>query len=276
MTFALETEPRIRPFLKWAGGKFRIIDRIREVLPAGDRLIEPFAGSGAVFLNTSYKRYLVADSNKDLINVFRHVCDGGEEFIDDCRTLFHPDNNAAEPFYRLRDEFNNTADLRRKAALFIYLNRHCFNGLCRYNSRGGFNVPFGRYAGPTLPEAALRAFARHSKSAEFEVLGFLETMERAVRGDVVYCDPPYVPISETANFTDYTLEGFGPKEQELLAKKATELARRGVPVIISNHDTPFTRSAYKEASITAFGVQRFISCDATTRGKADELLAVFA
>ena len=266
----------MKPFLKWAGSKYKIVERIRACLPPGRRLIEPFAGSGAVFLNTSYGEYLVADSNKDLIDLFLQVKNGGAAFASLASELFRQENNTEEAFYKLRAEFNATTDIERRAALFIYLNRHCFNGLCRYNSKGGFNVPFGRYSGPKFPTKEILDFAEKSKAATFQLSSFEVTMASAELGDVVYCDPPYVPLSATSNFTDYTQDGFGQEAQKRLATAAMDLRNKGIPVVISNHDTEFTREAYSSASIDFFQVQRFISRDASNRGKAAELLAVFA
>jgi len=266
----------MKPFLKWAGGKYKIIDKIKASLPTGNRLIEPFAGSGAVFLNTDYSNYLIADSNADLITIFQFVQKEGLDFIEYAKGLFIPENNQQEIFYLLREEFNTTKDLRRKAAIFIYMNRHCFNGLCRYNSKGGFNVPFGKYASPTFPEKEMINFHEKSKNVVFKVSDFSETMKEAVKGDVVYCDPPYVPLNLTSNFTSYTQDGFGMDEQFKLASLANELMEKGIPVIISNHDTDFTRNAYATAKIEAFDVQRFISSNASNRNKASELIAVFS
>jgi DNA adenine methylase len=266
----------MKPFLKWAGSKFKIVDRVRTALPQGSRLVEPFVGSGAVFMNTDFDSYLLADSNRDVIDLFNAVKHDGLEFIEYAKQLFLPHNNEAGAFYELRQEFNDSAPGHRRSALFVYLNRHCFNGLCRYNSKGKFNVPFGRYDSPGFPEAELIAFSAKSRRAEFIHEDFRTTMRSATLGDVVYCDPPYVPLSATANFSDYTAEGFGVAEQRELALLATELSARGVPVVISNHDTEFTRLAYQAAAIEAFGVQRFISSNAANRGKAAELLAVFS
>ncbi len=265
----------MKPFLKWAGGKYRIIDKIRAALPPGNRLVEPFAGSGAVFLNMEYPANLIADANTDLINLFRQVQSGGKEFIDYCQQFFSSENNQPDVFYRFRSEMNNTGDLQRKAALFIYLNRHCFNGLCRYNAKGEFNVPFGRYVKPMFPEREILNFWDKSQLATFEVADFITTMNRARLGDVVYCDPPYVPLTTTANFADYTKEKFGILQQQELANLAEELMNKGIPVIISNHDTDFTRMAYAAAKIEAFDVRRSISRDANTRYSVGELLAIF-
>mgnify|MGYP000957575975 CR=1 FL=1 len=265
----------MKPFLKWAGSKYKIVKRIRESLPRARRLIEPFAGSGAVFLNTSYEEYLIADTNADLINLFKQVQKGGDDFIDYASALFVPSTNTENAYYALREEFNATDDLVRKSALFIYLNRHCFNGLCRYNSKGGFNVPFGRYSSPSFPVKEVHHFAEKSQAATFLLCSFLDTMASAKDGDVVYCDPPYAPLSATSNFTSYTQDGFGDKQQEQLAIAAQKLMNRGIPVIVSNHDTAFTRAIYASASIEAFEVQRFIASDGGKRGKAAELLASF-
>ena len=271
-----DNDPCKKAFLKWAGGKSRILDRIKAVLPKGNRLIEPFIGSGVVFLNTDYPAYLLADSNQDLINLFLHLKNEGEDFIDYCKKYFIPENNNETTFYKLRDLFNETSDTRLKAALFIYLNRHCFNGLCRYNSKGKYNVPFGRYKNPLLPEKAMLGFHKKSQHAIFETADFHITMEKAKSGDVVYCDPPYVPLSATSSFAEYATEGFGMAQQQALADMAKKLVKRGVTVVISNHDTAFTIEAYKPAKIFTFEVQRFISCDGDNRKKVGELLAVFA
>jgi len=266
----------VKPFLKWPGGKYRILEQIKRKLPAGQRLIEPFVGSGAVFLNTEYPQYILSDINEDLINLYTVLQREGEAFIQYCAGLFIPENNQESQYYRLREEFNNTTDAFRKAALFVYLNKHGYNGLCRYNASGGFNVPFGRYAKPYFPEKEMRYFYLKSQNAVIEHRDFRETMRLAQPGDVVYCDPPYVPLSATANFTAYSAGGFGEKEQMELADLARTLAHRGVTVVISNHRTEFIIAAYEEAVIETFEVRRFISCDGANRNKVGELLAVFA
>ncbi len=266
----------MRPFLKWAGGKYRLVERIKAVLPPGKRLIEPFVGSGAMFLNTDYPAYLLADTNADLINLYCRLQTEGEAFITYCRTFFRPETNEKEWFYELRIQFNQTSDQREKAALFVYLNKHCFNGLCRYNSKGQFNVPFGRYKQPYFPETEMRFFWQKAQQAEFIVSDFVATMESAQPGDVVYCDPPYVPLSDTANFTSYGELPFGEVEQRKLGQVAEKLAQRGVTVVISNHDTRLTQEIYSRANRkSSFPVQRFISCDGANRSKVDELLAIY-
>ncbi|MCX8519484.1 MAG: Dam family site-specific DNA-(adenine-N6)-methyltransferase [Methylophilaceae bacterium] len=266
----------MKPFLKWAGGKYRLVELIKKNLPTGNRLIEPFVGSGALFLNTEYSENLLADSNPDLITLFKIIQKEGQGFISYCQELFVPENNTELAFYQFREEFNNTNDLRRKAALFVYLNRHCFNGLCRYNSKGVFNVPYGRYAKPRLPEEEMYYFYEKSQHAVFEVANFITTMEKAKSGDVVYCDPPYVPLSATSSFTSYSKGSFGLDEQNALADMAKKLQKKGITVVISNHDTVFTNEVYRSAKIITFDVQRFISSDTKNRNAVGELVAVFA
>lgn len=233
----------MKPFLKWAGNKLVIVERIRKLLPEGGRLVEPFVGSAAVFLNTDYPHALLADSNPDLIDLYQLLQKEGEVFIRLCARLFTPENNSAEAYYALREEFNRTRNKRRKAALFLYLNRHGYNGLCRYNASGEFNVPQGRYKKPYFPADEMRVFHAKAQNARFMVADFREVMRQANPGDVVYCDPPYMPLSPTANFTSYNARGFGEEEQQMLARLAEELSARGVPVVISNHDTTFTSQA---------------------------------
>lgn len=268
----------VKPFLKWAGNKYQIIRSILAVLetvPASARLVEPFVGSGAVFLNTDFRQNLLGDNNSDLINLYQTLQREGDAFIDYCRTFFVPENNTADQFYAFRTLFNQTTDKHLRAALFLYLNRHCFNGLCRYNSQGEFNVPFGRYKKPYFPQGEMAAFLQKAPQAVFLHDSFEILMQMVCPGDVVYCDPPYVPLSRTAQFTSYSAGGFSLDQQERLARLAVDAAQRGAYVLISNHNTPLTQSLYQGATIYELSVQRFISCNGANRGKAKELLALF-
>jgi len=186
----------LRPFLKWAGNKYRIREHILSKLPESKRLIEPFMGSGAIFMNSSFTDYLLADNNLDLVNLYHILQKEGEKFIQYTERLFKPENNEKEQYYALRDQFNNTKSVRKKSALFIYLNRHGYNGLCRYNSSGEFNVPFGRFDFPKCPSVAMQNFLEKSQSAEIVHADFIDVMKMAKKGDVVYCDPPYVPLTK--------------------------------------------------------------------------------
>lgn len=264
-----------RPFLKWAGGKTRVVPRIRSYLPAGSRLIEPFAGSAALWLATNYPSALLADINADLITLYQTLQREGPSFITYCQTFFTPALNTPDAYYAARNRFNTTTDPSEKAALFLYLNRHGYNGLCRYNGKGTFNVPFGRYRQPYFPAREMHHFWDKSRTVTFQVGDFRTILAQAHAGDVVYCDPPYVPLSPTANFTDYTQEGFTQADQEELAEWARQLAQRGIPVLISNHATAFTQALYHDAHQIIFPVSRSISCHGSTRAPVNELLAVY-
>jgi len=265
---------RSRPFLKWAGGKYRLLDKLSPHLE-GRKLIEPFVGSGAVYLNMDFERYLLGDINPDLINLYQCLKKEKGKFVKYTRTFFNDQNNKQSAFLDFRKEFNSGLTGRRRAAMFVYLNRHGFNGLCRYNKSGQFNVPFGKYKKPYFPEKEMIHFINHSKKAKFVCGDFVSLMNRSRRGDVVYCDPPYVPLSPTASFTSYAAQGFSYDQQVELAYRAKHLANRGVKVVISNHDNEITRKIYEDAEIESFPVRRFISCDGASRGKAKELLAIY-
>lgn len=265
----------MRPFLKWAGNKQRLIKHIVPLFPEGRRLIEPFTGSAAVFLNTDFKKAILGEINSDILNVYQHLQEQPEDFIQAARKWFKPRYNDKEQYYRLRQLFNETDEELLKATLFIYLNRHGFNGLCRYNRKGMYNVPFGRYQKPYFPEEQLEFFADKVQKAELMHGDFIKTMRKARKGDVVYCDPPYVPLSTTSNFTQYQQHGFSEEEQRALADEARALADKGATVIISNHDTKYTRKLYSDADCYYFPVQRSISCNGAKRIKVQEVLAIY-
>lgn len=274
-TMDVITSQRTRPFLKWLGNKYRCLDNILPNFPEGRRLVEPFAGSCAIFLNTSFKTYLLGEKSADLIHLYSFLQQEGAPFIAQAKNYFRPKYNQEAIFYKLRDDFNQATNKRKRALLFLYLNRHGYNGLCRYNLKGGFNVPFGRYDAPYFPEKEMDYFHQKSQGVSFLYADFQDTIKQAKKGDVVYFDPPYAPLSNSANFTGYTHTKFGEEEQHVLANLAQGLANRGIPSLISNHDTPFTRALYQNASVTSFKVQRFISCKGNKRKPVRELLALF-
>lgn len=227
-------------------------------------------------LNLGLKQNLLADSNRDLIAVFSALKQEGDDFIESCAPLFVPENNSRHAFYALRDEFNLTTDARRKAALFIFLNRHGYNGLCRYNLRGQLNVPFGRYDHPNFPRDRMRAFHAFLQTCELRHADFREVIAGTGVDDFVYCDPPYIPASETANFTSYCQHGFSAVDHVHLVACCRAAAARGAWVVVSNHDTPLTRELYREADeCHELDVARRISCHAESRARVRELLVVF-
>ncbi|AEA96659.1 MULTISPECIES: Dam family site-specific DNA-(adenine-N6)-methyltransferase [Alteromonas] len=265
-----------RAFLKWAGGKYSLVEHIQARLPQANKLIEPFVGAGSVFLNTQYKRYLLNDINPDLINLYNFLKAQPDALINDARSFFDGKRNEEKMYYALREEFNATEDEYYRAILFLYLNRHGYNGLCRYSLQGRFNVPFGRYKKPYFPEDEMFVFSEKSQKATFTCLPFEKVFSRARRGNVIYCDPPYAPISKTAAFTSYAARSFGQESQEKLAELATRASKkRGIPVLISNHDLPLTRALYQGADFSMLSVKRSISQNGAKRQPVDEILAYF-
>ncbi|GAK85748.1 methyl-directed repair DNA adenine methylase [Vibrio ponticus] len=265
-----------RAFLKWAGGKYGLVEDIQRHLPEARKLVEPFVGAGSVFLNTDYDQYLLADINPDLINLYNLLKESPEEYISEAKRWFVAENNRKEVYLDIRAEFNQTDNVMYRSLAFLYMNRFGFNGLCRYNKKGGFNVPFGSYKKPYFPEKELEFFAEKAKKATFVCEGYQETFKRARKCSVVYCDPPYAPLSTTANFTSYAGNGFSLDDQAALADIAETTAKqRGIPVLISNHDTTLTRRLYHGAELNVVKVKRTISRNGAGRNKVDELLALF-
>ena len=269
-----------RPFLKWAGNKFRVLPHLIPHIGSPKRYCEPFGGSLAVALNTPAEEYILNDINKDLVSIYQNLVHPNEDtFIQYCEELFTSENNTKEAYLDLRKHFNEATDSLERARLFIYLNRHCFNGLSRYNSKGMFNVPFGKYDNPQCPSEEMMNFRMYflQKKSSFTSLSFEDSAlyHEMATGDVVYFDPPYVPASDTANFTSYATDGFTHDQQVQLAQLAESLAAKGIKVIISNHDVPVTRELYKNATIYPIQVTRTIAAKGGSRKKANELIAVY-
>ncbi len=268
-----------KPFLKWAGNKFRVLPHLIPHIGYPKTYCEPFGGSLSVALNNVADKYILNDINKDLVAIYNNINTDGENFIQYCKELFIPTNNTKEVYLDIRSQFNNCTDMRERARIFVYLNRHCFNGLSRYNSKGGFNVPYGKYDSPKCPVDEMRFFHKYfeGKEVSFNSVSFEdESLYSSLgEGDVLYMDPPYVPATETANFTSYATEGFTHEQQVKLSNIAEELSSKGVKVIISNHDVPITRELYKNAKIYGIQVTRTISAKSSSRKKASELIAVY-
>ncbi|MFC3393659.1 DNA adenine methylase [Brenneria rubrifaciens] len=270
----------IRPFIKWAGGKTRVLPDLLPHLPKGDRLFEPFVGGASVFLNTDYPRYVLGDINADLINTYQMAKNATKPFIRIAKELFENGNSLIE-FCRNRDTFNAISDDEHmlKAALFLYLNRHCYNGLCRYNRAGLFNVPFGNYKKPYFPEAEIKLFAEKANDTTtcFVRADFREVLKARTinENSVIYCDPPYLPASDTANFTQYHHAAFtGEHHRELAAALLNVNQSRGAAVVISNSDTPATREIYQNYRFHEISVNRSLSAAAASRKKIGELIGV--
>ena len=223
-----------KTILKWAGSKVGIMEQLRPHLPKTKRLVEPFAGSCAVMMNTDYEQYLIADVNNDLITMYQQIAsDNIDVVLCVSRNLF--DMESFHPGYYLeRDFFNNTKRVLLPefiAAYFIYLNRHCYNGLCRYNQSGGFNVPCGNYKKTYFPEKEIITFSDKANRADIKCQSWAETLLQTCAGDGIYCDPPYMGTG----FTRYHTEGFNDGDQAALAEALQALhATKGNPVTVSN------------------------------------------
>jgi len=268
----------MRSALKWAGGKKKVINDIASLLPTKGkrRLVEPFVGGGSVFLNFEFQEYLLIDMNQDLISLFNLIKNQPDRFIADSAKFFNGVNNQPEKYYEFRNQFNQSTDPYERSLLFLYLNRHGYNGLCRYNKSGGYNVPFGRYKHPYFPQKELEFFSEKAQKATF-IQGDFETAFSQLRADdVVYCDPPYSPINRTSNFTAYAGNSFTDEDQLRLVHCAEKARSQKIPTLISNHYVDFTRELYKNAAKKKlFQVQRSISQKGKGRIKVKEILALY-
>jgi len=266
-----------RPFLKWAGGKYSLLSELDRLIPEGKRLIEPFVGGGSVFLNSDkHECFLLADVNPDLINLYQMLAVVPEKVTDEARLLF-ASLNTEEGYLAVRDDFNaQRLAGPERAAAFLFLNRHCFNGLIRYNRASEFNVGWGKYAAPYFPEAEIEAFALMAHSCVFMNTGYHRTLALAGDGDVIYCDPPYEPMPGTAGFTSYAAGGFCWDDQVALAENCVAAHRRGARVVISNSTAPRIIDLYRQHGFTLHEVsgRRSISSKGSTRETAKDIVAV--
>ncbi|WP_116290971.1 Dam family site-specific DNA-(adenine-N6)-methyltransferase [Enterobacter hormaechei] len=265
-----------RPFLKWAGGKYSLLPELDRLIPAGKRLIEPFVGGGSVFLNVEkHESFLLADVNADLINLYQMLEVDHIRVCSLARMLFERANSEVA-YKELRDEFNNQRmGAPERAAAFLFLNRHCFNGLIRYNRDGFFNVGWGKYEAPYFPEIEIKAFKQKSHKCVFLNAGYRRTLALAGEADVVYCDPPYEPLPGTAGFTNYAAGGFSWADQVSLAESCVAAHQRGAKVLISNSTAPRVLELYEQHGFTLHHVdaRRAISSKGSTRETAKDIVA---
>lgn len=274
------TQSSASPVLKWAGGKRRLLSQYEAHFPSEfGSYFEPFFGGGAVFF-WLFSRGLLADTdvllndvNPDLINFYTVLRDDCESLIE--RLQEHRRRHDKEYYYKTRAQQQRRMKPVNRAARLMYLNRTCFNGLYRVNSKGEFNVPIGRYKNPLICDPpGLRAAASALSQVEFSLGSFKDACKKAVAGDLVYFDPPYVPLNTTSSFTSYTRENFTKDDQQELADTFRELAERGVKVCLSNSDTPLVRELYKDFEKHVIMAPRAINSKADRRQKVSELLIV--
>jgi DNA adenine methylase len=262
-----------KPFVKWVGGKRQLLSSISKYAPtleAGATYHEPFIGGGAVFFYLQPRKAVLTDSNQRLIRTYRGIKSDVEGVIKLLRSYPHEKGFYLEMRARQIDEEDDVT----VAAWFIYLNRTGYNGLYRVNSKNGFNVPFGDYKKPTICDPDnLRACARALRGARIEKRDFGSVLTRAKKGDFVYFDPPYIPLTATSRFTDYTSEGFSDAEQVRLRDVALELKRRGVTVLLSNSSAPRVYDLYEPYfECVEVDARRSVNCDPNGRGRIVELL----
>ena len=270
-----QQESHASPIVKWVGGKSKLLgDLIARMPKQYGRYYEPFVGGAALFFRLAPRRAVIADSNHDLIGLYSAVASNVDAVIR--RLQHHRDNHDESHYYDMRARWNDrdaSWSPPERAAAFIYLNKTCFNGLWRVNRAGAFNVPIGRYTDPPIcvPDA-LRAAHQLLARAVIRHCDYRTAVADAKPGDLIYFDPPYDPVTTTANFTSYTADSFGADDQRALADTARELASRGCHVMLSNSDTPFIRSIYKGFNIDRVKCPRAINSNAAKRGDVDELI----
>lgn len=286
----------VQPILKWAGGKRQLLDELQARFPENyNHFHEPFFGGGALFFELEPSNGTINDTNIRLINFYEQVRDNPDELIDRLQSYRgpeeDPDSNReysesnhrgkeiTEYYYQQRAIFNkrpytNDFDPIEEAALLLYLNRTCYNGLYRENSSGGFNVPIGRYSNPDwVQERRIREASQVLENTDIFNRDFESVLEHAEPGDLVYFDPPYKPMSSTAYFTDYSAEGFGQEDQERLLETAQELDQRGVYVILSNSGVMYDMYEKAGFSVDIEGATRAINSDGENRDEVDEIIA---
>lgn len=266
-------------FVKWAGGKLQLIDQFKSFFPDKfNSYFEPFVGSGAVafYILQKYKpkRVVLSDINEELINAFNVIKNNVEDLI--AKLNEHKENHTKNDktyFYKMRVLNPSTLTHLERAARFIYLNKTCFNGLYRVNSKGQFNVPIGSYKNPDIVQAdKLRRISNLLKTVKIKVMSFEKITDLAKKGDLIYFDPPYYPLKTGKSFTAYTKNNFLEKEQEKLAEVFTQLNKKGCKVMLSNSDTKFIKELYKDYSVNTVKATRMINCNGADRGKINEVV----
>lgn len=262
------------PIVKWVGGKRQLMFELIKNMPKSyNRYFEPFIGGGALFFELQPDRAYISDMNEELINLYSIVRDNVYELIEDLSRY----EVSKEYFLKIRnidrtEKYAELSDIER-ASRFIYLNRTCFNGMYRVNSKGEFNVPFGHYKNPRIiDENNLLNCSELLKKTEIKCADFSEILTKVKKGDLVYFDPPYVPLNETSSFTSYTKDGFDINMQFKLRDVCDELDNKGVKFMLSNSDTKLANELYANYEIKKVFASRQINANADGRGKITEVL----
>ena len=265
---------RAKPFVKWVGGKTQLLSELTARIPDNfSRYFEPFVGGGALFFYLQPEQSILIDINEELTNTYRVIKEKTEELI----AALKQHTYEKDYYYRVRNidrtnEYKNWSDVQRASRL-IYLNKSCFNGLYRVNSKGEFNTPFGRYKNPKIvDEANLRAASIALQKAQIITGSFLEVESMINRDDFVYFDPPYAPLNATSNFTGYSQEGFDGELQEELRNLCDRLNQRGIRFMVSNSSAPLILDLYQNYQIDFVYATRAINSKGHKRGKIPEVI----
>ena len=274
----------VRPFLKWAGGKRQLLPEIRRYIPKKIQgtYYEPFIGGGAVFFDIQPKKAVINDRNSELIDCYEVIRDSVDDLIEELKK--HQQNHSENYYYEIRGwdrrkEYPQNKSRIERAARIIFLNKTCYNGLFRVNSQGQFNVPFGRHKKVNIfDEAVLRAVSQYlnAKQNKIEITNkdFADALMSAKKGDFIYFDPPYDPVSSTASFTKYDINGFNRDEQRRLKEVVEDLDNRGCQILLSNAYTDFISDLYCNYRKIKISANRSINSNALKRGKVDEILVL--
>lgn len=270
----------VAPVVKWVGGKRQLLPEIKKYSPKKfNTYFEPFVGGGAVLFELQPKQAIVNDINKELINLYSVIQNNVDELIEKLSDT-KKYSNTSECYYKVREldrepkKYNKLTGVDR-AARILYLNKTCYNGLYRVNSMGEFNSPFGSYKNPNIINSiTLKAVSKYFNESNIKFLNgdFEKTVKTAKKGDFVYFDPPYAPISKTSNFTGYNENGFGENEQIRLKKLCDILDKKGVKFLLSNSDCDFIKKLYKDYNIVTIKAKRTINSNANNRGSISEVL----
>ncbi|MFX1340310.1 MAG: DNA adenine methylase [Promethearchaeota archaeon] len=268
---------RPHPFVKWAGGKRQLISQMIKYLPKNYNMyIEPFVGGGALFFYILPEKAILIDINSELVNCYKVIKNNVKELIQ----LLKNHKNEKNYYYQIRaldrtpKSYNKLSDVE-KASRTIYLNRCCYNGLYRVNSKGQFNVPFGRYKNPRFcDEENLEAISSVLKNVNILEGTFELCLNFAEKDDFIYFDPPYVPISDSANFTSYTKDNFGKDDQIKLYNTFKILDEHGCKILLSNSYSNFILDLYKDYKVVLLNAKRAINSDSTKRGTIKEVLVL--
>ena len=268
------TQINAQPFLKWVGGKKSLIPQLGPLFPRRfNRYFEPFLGGAAVFLHLQPRHASLSDINPRLIQCYMAVRDDCESVMEQLRKLRR--GHSKDAYYEARNRMNSDQELSitERAALQIYLNKTCFNGLYRENRRGHFNVPFGRYDNPRIFDAVnIKKVSHMLRNVTISCQPFERIIDQAQPGDFVYLDPPYHPLSKTSNFTSFTRHGFDTFDQKRLAEVCKLLDRRGCLVMQSNSDTELIQGLYEDFSVSRVSARRNINSNGRRRGAVLEVV----